>query len=817
MAERVNIEAKNQLAKLLASEDLSIRHAQVETGSFDMVNRILTFPMWEEMSDNLYTLLCGHEVAHALYSYEMEKGKRVNRSALYYAEKIDPNNIIVAKGYWNVVVDARDERLVKGPYPGLKSVFAKGYEELTEKGFFSVHKDDIPSLPLIDRLNMYFKAGHLFLVPFSDEERELLRKVSETITMDDVVEVAKEIYQWSQANELQPLPPITLQMTMDELKKFLEKNPQPKDKPKGPCQKIIVEVTDAEPEESDSDDDGEPCDGSGGENDESDDESDDESKPGKGKGKGKGKSKPKDGDDEDGDKNEDGDGSGSGKDDSDGDDGDDTDGDPSDSGDDSDEPDDEPSDDDKDKSKTSKNGKTPGNGREFTKPVDPGPPPASITATDIEKTIQKLIDPNAKETVYVSIPTPDLKKIIVEWKEVHANIHKHFRKPHLEAAQRAYGEFRNENMQKINYILQQFEMKKQADRYKRTRQHKSGSLDTLRLHAYKTEEDLFKTIAICADGKNHGLIYVVDWSASMSGNMAGTLEQLIVLCLFCRKAQIPFEVYSLTTGGTNTFSHLPGQLVYANNFSMRQYLSSSMTPKEFEAACVNLFALMPGGIFAGGPTKDNLIGCTPLNEAITASIDIIKDFRTKRNIQVVNAIFLTDGGANTVSEYYDATGRAQSMYSGYSGYSYSYLGRSSEKNFVIEDRLTRKAYKFETNEMTPTLVKILKDRNNIHAVCFYIDGSWNMFYKNLDPNKQVMLQKQFEENGYVVCTEWGFDELYITRRSDVGRVKDIKLKPQKIKPGSVEYVEAAQKNLALQGKMLMKQRIMLDRFVAMIA
>src|ERR1041385_6027983 len=112
MAVKVNIEAKNLLAKLLASENVWIQHRQVDTASFDMVNRILTFPMWKEMSDCVYTLVAGHETSHALNAYDTVNGKRVNQPASVYAKRIDPKNIEIAGAYWNIVLDARDERLI---------------------------------------------------------------------------------------------------------------------------------------------------------------------------------------------------------------------------------------------------------------------------------------------------------------------------------------------------------------------------------------------------------------------------------------------------------------------------------------------------------------------------------------------------------------------------------------------------------------------------------------------------------------------------------------------------------------------------------
>ena len=61
---------KSQLAKLLATENIEVQENQVQTASFDVVNRILTIPIFkeEQKSKHVYDMLVGHEVSHALYT-----------------------------------------------------------------------------------------------------------------------------------------------------------------------------------------------------------------------------------------------------------------------------------------------------------------------------------------------------------------------------------------------------------------------------------------------------------------------------------------------------------------------------------------------------------------------------------------------------------------------------------------------------------------------------------------------------------------------------------------------------------------------------
>ena len=61
--------SKDVLARLLASENLIVEHSSdAATASFDTNARILTLPVWQDMSNSLYDMLVGHEVAHALWT-----------------------------------------------------------------------------------------------------------------------------------------------------------------------------------------------------------------------------------------------------------------------------------------------------------------------------------------------------------------------------------------------------------------------------------------------------------------------------------------------------------------------------------------------------------------------------------------------------------------------------------------------------------------------------------------------------------------------------------------------------------------------------
>ena len=64
----VQQEIKSQLAKLLATEDIVVEHKQVESAQFNVRTRVLILPLWEKASNDVYDMLVGHEVGHALFT-----------------------------------------------------------------------------------------------------------------------------------------------------------------------------------------------------------------------------------------------------------------------------------------------------------------------------------------------------------------------------------------------------------------------------------------------------------------------------------------------------------------------------------------------------------------------------------------------------------------------------------------------------------------------------------------------------------------------------------------------------------------------------
>jgi hypothetical protein len=119
------------LARLLATENISVVHQNIPTAFFDLRTRSLHLPMWSNASGSLYDMLVGHEVAHALFT--PADGWRTAIDTISAATGCERDT---AKQYLNIVEDARIERMIQTKFRGLKADFINAYKTLMEREFF---------------------------------------------------------------------------------------------------------------------------------------------------------------------------------------------------------------------------------------------------------------------------------------------------------------------------------------------------------------------------------------------------------------------------------------------------------------------------------------------------------------------------------------------------------------------------------------------------------------------------------------------------------------------------------------------------------
>ena len=613
----VQQEIKSQLAKLLATEDIVVEHKQVESAQFNVRTRVLILPLWEKASNDVYDMLVGHEVGHALFTPDED----------WWLEYEVPQTFV------NIVEDARIEKLMKRKYMGLAKSFYKGYSELHDKDFFELDGQDIDTLNLADRANLHFKLSSILPISFSAPEEEIITLIQNAETFTETLSAAEALYNFCKQEKEE-----TLQNQQQAQLDFKNDNKDSGD--------LGIDRT------GDIDDSIPNTDSSTNVEDRSD-------------------SIPN-----------------------------------ADWMDDSD----------------------------YT--IDDL---EVKTADSLESKLKDLVNDSeyVKENEYAEIPKVKLDAIIVSNEEVHKEIDndwiaqdKRWKESatgltlNFDEVDADYVQFKREAQKEVSYLVKEFECRKSASAYARSATSRTGVLDTTKLQTYRFNEDLFKRVTVLPDGKNHGLVFILDWSGSMQYVLQDTLKQLYNLIWFCRKVQIPFEVYAFTqewsgsrryrgydeeysTNKIPLYEEKEGVFHIEEGFNLMNLFSSKVNAKTLEHQMINIWRIAQSfrvrSLYTY-PQRLCLSG-TPLNESLVSLHQILPQFQKENGVEKVQCVILTDGEAHQltfrkeVQRHWDDD---------------PFLGSSSchpERTF-LRDRKLGKTYKvgYAYHEFTDMILTNLKDR-----------------------------------------------------------------------------------------------------------
>ena len=528
------------------------------------------------------------------------------------------------RSYVNVLEDCRIDLLIQAKYPGVVRNYQNGFDILEKQNFFGITGKDInKEFMIIDKINLRSKSLQRMPFIFTPEDNLWLAKVDALKTFDDVLVLAKELLDWQkeQVEQMQKLPDF-------------DSHP-------------LIKSYDLGDDEDDFDDEDDQQDGAGdGEGNGSDTkESDDEA-------------------DELNDYNNFGDQKADDETDS------------NQSGDNGQSKEDIKSNEAEESDRFAKGAGGDGSMKKLK----------SITDDSFTQKQEELQDKKSRGFRYGKIPTPNLGKDgnLTSWKTFLSDMEKYKveslksysgTKSYVEYLDTQFKKFTKENKKTVMYLVKEFEMKKAATAYKRASTDKTGIIDPLKLPQYQYNEDIFKKLTIIPDGKNHGMMMLLDWSGSMSDVLFNTVKQLINLVEFCRKVNIPFEVYFFTSERSRWseekpstgFSHKNGDWFF-EDFHLVNCLSHRMNKKQADLALKTLFhmgmyfddrytwnrrnafdqdadALAASNSY-GIPGKYYL-GNTPLNESLIYMDKLIPMFRKKYGIEKMTFITLTDGSGNS--------------------------------------------------------------------------------------------------------------------------------------------------------------------------
>ena len=597
----VKQEIKATLARLLATEDIIVEHKKVEQASFNPWSRVLILPLWEKASNDVYDMLVGHEVGHALFTPDDEWWKERN----------------ISKQCVNVVEDARIEKLVKRKYVGIAKNFYKGYNELYEQDYFEINGRDLSTYGFIDRANLYFKIGSQLDLVFSAAEKQIITLIKNAETFDDTLSAAEALHTFCQQEheESKENKQKAQQDFLEDLKDSGDSNSS------SPSDHIdsIPDTSSSPPVEDRIDT------------------------------------------------------------------------------------------------------------VDSTSGVDDFDPVVE-TVDALENNIKKLINQDGVENVYIEIPKVNLDTIIVSNERVHEEIDTSFSEQHsswqsklkvpmnlYEEADGEYYKFKKDARREVSYLVKEFECRKSASAYARTATSRTGVLDTTKLQTYKFNEDIFKKINVIPDGKNHGLIFVLDWSGSMQHVLTDAVKQLYNLIWFCKKTSIPFEVYAFTNEWSDPdryelkshYEKKEGVFKIDERFNLMNILTSKVNLKTLEKQMINIWRLsvcFRKQMYYTYPSRLILSG-TPLHESLVSLHQILPQFQKDNKLEKVQCIILTDGEAEGMP-YHVTVQRSWE--------SNPYLGcrNINPHKCFLRDRKLGKIYKFGFywHTFTEIILKNLKDR-----------------------------------------------------------------------------------------------------------
>jgi len=613
----------------------------------------------------------------------------------------------VPHSYMNVVEDIRIERKVLDKYPGLVSNFKRGYLGLMNRDIFGTKDNDINEMGFMDRLNLKAKGRDLVEVEFSEEEMPYFKKAMAVETFEDVANVCKELVAWLGDGKKE-------QEDGDETTNG-QSQPEESEESEMTAQDIADLFGESSEEQSEE---GEPSD--------SDSDSDEDGDEGEESGAGEASGESEESDQE-GEKSSNGEES------------------------------EEKSEENSESSVSSGAGNSPDDVPENLPEIKTEKAQRENMSDLVEET-DKMFLQGMNRAVY-DIVKVGYKEVLETRKEFRKKLVEHDYQTEMDDSSRDYDAFMSENKGVVNLMAKEFEMRKAAYRSARARTSTKGSIDVNKLHAYKYDDNLFKQVTTLADGKNHGMMMLVDYSGSMYQQLDSVIRQTISLVQFCKRVNIPFEVFAFTTdnNGRNRLANIRQAGGVNTKFDYEdlvfiELFSNKMSKSELEYAMRTSFFHGQHPRCMGSLER---LGSTPLNAAVLASQFAIQDFLRTNPVHKMNLITLTDGASDPARHISGKDVENQDR-----GWAKRYVMNVKGKQVELASR-----YGYDSSN-TSALLNAVAGKN-VQTANFFICTRRDFKYEQhrllpWDTTAQRKAQKEMRDNGvWIMDNADGYDRRFI--------------------------------------------------------
>lgn len=682
---------KDLLAKLLSTENITIVRQPVQTASFNIETRVLTLPVWKNLSENIENMLIAHEVGHALYTPFRDKD----------CEEFNQNKLL--HSWANVIEDVRIEKNIQKEYPGLKKDFIAAYKELVDKNFFGAKGRDLAKEQFINKANLFYKAGYNCGVKFTTEEYSHIKEMDKCETFDDVMVLARKLTAYSIAKNEQEKEALEKLAALylkegdgDELSENL------KDSLKN---SFIADKDDIDSLEDKT---------------------------------GMGESAP---------------------------------------------------------NLRDTDSYKPTMQDNFNRML------SNHTSNNefifIDHTSEFIgFDPYVSYKTYISDVDKWLSYKKIDQDNTNKNIIKtggfasETYEDKMKKGSLEFKTYLQDIKKEVNYLIKEFEMRKSANQYYRTKEHKTGNIDIRKLASYKIKEEIFKTIQSLPKGKNHGMVMLMDWSGSMNYILSDIIRQVYLMTSFCKIANIPFTVLAFTNGlsenspirgecaaqrikelGNSSEGleygqdptkvkppEMPSSKLDVEPFKLVEILSNKMNKDEYNKMGALLFSEVYKNI------SDYKLASTPLNESLLYMVDFLPKFKKLNNVQKLSFIVLTDG-------------------EGHSLYPRRFHNMMHDKKRHLYLRKNNKEYTYKSFMQVGSTIKMIKDIDpNITCLAFSLIGDTKRHissiltyltsytlgtdqgrnYVDSDDAEVIKISKDFKELGASALKQMNeYDEYYL--------------------------------------------------------
>ena len=443
----------------------------------------------------------------------------------------------------------------------------------------------------------------------------------------------------------------------------------------------------------------------------------------------------------------------------------------------------------------------------------------SITNEAYDSAVQKIQDGDASSRTYAEMPGIRLNKLLIPYKKYIKDFAKHDSqldtndKNNLSTTKQTTKKFLSNSSNIVNYLVKEFEMKKNAKTYARATIAKTGIIDPLKLYQYKFAEDIFKKMTNIPNQKNHGMIFLLDWSGSMQRHLLPTVEQLLNLVMFCRKINIPFSVYKFMNNSSNIDKRDKGPdtpfIVNDNTIQpdqstrLVQMFTHKQGKSDFLRSAQNLHrsALYFNGYYnwrnpeeGRAPSIDThyYLSSTPLNESLIAMDTIIAKFKNDYKTEKVALITLTDGSANSIST--EKGGELMiKLGKSYKHCGYSWRGQGKK-------------------DLTANLLIYLKKKYDLQTIGFYLASKYKDLRYLFNPgySKEELAKRTFTKQKFIADYGTAYDVYFYIK-------SDTKVKNKVFEEKDTTNKRLLKKMFMSGMKKRLDSRVLLQNFIKRVA